>query len=158
MSDGAVTLTIGEVAARAGVRASSIRHWEAVGVLSPPERASGARRYGPQVLQDIERIAVAQRAGFSLAEIRELLDGFRSDDVPGEHVRVLAERKLRELDALIERATAVRGWLKTATDCRCPTLAECGLFDTSLGGDEGRVPRSVDGGAFAASALSRPAP
>lgn len=127
------TLTIGEVAVRAGVRASSVRHWEAVGVLPLPERASGARRYGPQVLEDIERITVAQRAGFSLAEIRELLDGVRSADVPGDHVRVLGARKLTELDALIERATAVRGWLQSATDCRCPTLADCGLFDAAPG-------------------------
>lgn len=135
------TLTIGEVARRAGVRASSIRHWEAVGVLPTPERASGARRYGPQVLEDIERIGVAQRAGFTLAEIRELFDGFRSDQAPGEHVRALAERKLEELEELIERATAVRGWLQTATDCRCPTLADCGLFDSARVEDENCPPQ-----------------
>ena len=64
------TLTIGEVAARAGRNTSHIRYYERVGVLPQPERTAGRRRYGEDVLHRLAIIDVAQRAGFTLEEIR----------------------------------------------------------------------------------------
>src|SRR3989442_829672 len=66
-------LTIGEIATRAGVRTSSIRYYESIGVLPEPERRNGQRRYGPEAVERLKVIAVAQQAGFSLSEIGELL-------------------------------------------------------------------------------------
>jgi hypothetical protein len=51
-------------------------------------------------------------------------------------LRALAERKLPEVDALIERAQAVREWLSTATDCGCESLDDCRLFVMLNGGFE----------------------
>jgi len=68
-------LTIGQVAAQAGIRTSSIRYYESVGVLPEPDRVSGQRRYSAEILTRLGFIDVAKQAGFSLAEIRELLDG-----------------------------------------------------------------------------------
>ena len=65
-------LTIGQVAARAGLNTSHIRYYERVGVLPKPERASGQRRYDDEVLHRLAIIGVAQRAGFTLDEIRDL--------------------------------------------------------------------------------------
>ena len=87
------TLSIGEVASRAGVRASSIRYYESVGVLPEPVRESGRRRYGPDAVDRLRAIAVAQQAGFSLDEISELLDGSEGGEVSGR-LRELAKRKL----------------------------------------------------------------
>jgi MerR family redox-sensitive transcriptional activator SoxR len=122
-------LTIGQVAARAGVRTSAIRYYEDVGVLPTPERVGGRRRYTVDVLRRLAIIDVAQRAGFTLAEVRELL-GDGSPSVPAyESVRGLAARKLPEIEALIERAQAVKRWLEVASACECSTLDVCGLFD-----------------------------
>jgi MerR family transcriptional regulator, redox-sensitive transcriptional activator SoxR len=114
-------LTIGQVAARAGVNPSRIRYYEEVGVLPEPERVSGRRRYDEGILQRLSVIDTAQRAGMSLDEIRDLPG-------PGERLRDLADRKLPAVDALIARAEAVRRWLELARGCECASADVCGLF------------------------------
>jgi MerR family redox-sensitive transcriptional activator SoxR len=121
-------LSIGEVATRAGIRASSIRYYESVGILPAPERVAGQRRYSDEVLTRLSFIGVAQRAGFSLDEIRELLDGASEDRAP-ERLQELAQRKLPDVEGLIARAEAMRDWLTAAAECRCPSLESCALFD-----------------------------
>lgn len=125
------SLSIGEVAARAGLRTSAIRWYESVGVLPEPERVSGRRRYGPEVLERLAVIATAQQAGLTLGEVRDLLAGADAGEPVGPRLQALAERKLPEVEALIARAEAVRGWLQAAADCRCPTLDDCPLFDAA---------------------------
>ena len=102
-------LTIGEVARRAGVATSSIRYYERIGLLPPPERIHGQRRYDTEVLGKLAFIGVAQSAGFKLAEIRELIDGVDSTTGMGEQMRTLSTRKLDEVEALLERTKAMRG-------------------------------------------------
>lgn len=117
-------LTIGQVAARAGVNPSHIRYYEEVGVLPQPERVSGQRRYQEDVLHRLSIIDVAQRAGLTLDEIRDLTGPGNA----GERIRDLAERKLPDIEALIARAQAVKRWLETARACDCATVDVCGLF------------------------------
>jgi MerR family redox-sensitive transcriptional activator SoxR len=121
-------LSIGEIAAQVGVRTSSIRYYESVGVMPEPERRSGQRRYGPEAVERLKVIAVAQQAGFSLSEIRELLEGSDNGEV-SDRLKALAERKLPEVEELIVRAEAMRAWLQTATGCNCSTLDVCALFE-----------------------------
>lgn len=120
-------LTIGQVAARAGIRTSSIRYYESVGVLPEPDRVSGQRRYSPEILTRLGFIDVAQQAGFSLDEIRELLDGSEEEQA-SDRLRGLAQRKLGDVEDLIARAEAMKGWLQAAGDCECPQLDVCLLF------------------------------
>jgi MerR family redox-sensitive transcriptional activator SoxR len=122
-------MSIGEVARHAGVRTSAIRYYEQVGVLPEPERVSGQRRYTVDVLRRLAIIDVAQRAGFTLTEISELVGGTSNAEQAYESVRALAERKLPAIEALIERAEAVKRWLEVASACECSTLDVCGLFD-----------------------------
>ncbi|HEU4656073.1 MAG TPA: MerR family transcriptional regulator [Capillimicrobium sp.] len=125
MSD--ATLRIGEVAERAGVRVSLIRYYEAIGLLPEPGRVSGQRRYDESVLRRLAVIDVAQRAGLSLEEIKELVD--HGNDPLSERLRELAQRRLPEIDALIDRAQRVRTWLRDASTCGCARIDECTLFD-----------------------------
>jgi MerR family transcriptional regulator, redox-sensitive transcriptional activator SoxR len=120
-------MRIGEVARQAGVRVSLIRYYEDIGLLPEPERVSGQRRYDAGVLRRLSVIDVAQRAGLSLDEIRELLD--HGNDPMSERLRELAERRLPEIDALIERARRVRQWLAAAQGCGCEAIDDCRLFD-----------------------------
>lgn len=123
-------LRIGEIAARAGIRTSSIRYYESVGMLPEPYRVAGQRRYSPEILTRLRFIAIAQNAGFSLEEIRELLDGSNQGRAANpERLQALARRKLPEIEALIARTEAMRSWLQAAVDCQCPTLEVCALFD-----------------------------
>jgi MerR family transcriptional regulator, redox-sensitive transcriptional activator SoxR len=122
-------LTIGEIAREAGIKTSAIRYYESVGVLPQPERISGQRRYTAETVQRLQVIDVAKRAGFSLEDARVLLATDDSGAPAYEQVRELAQRKLPEVDALIERAQAVRRWLSTATACGCETLDVCALFE-----------------------------
>ena len=134
--DGFPELTIGEVARRAGVATSSIRYYERIGLLPKPDRSGGQRRYEPDVLGKLGFIGVAQSAGFKLREIKELIDGV--DDL-GASMRLLSSQKLGEVEALLERTTAMKGWLEVAQECGCATPAECALFpapgEERAGGD-----------------------
>ncbi len=124
------TLAIGEVARQAGVRASRIRYYESIGLLPAPERASGRRRYHAGVLRRLTVIDAAQRIGFTLDEIGQLLG-------PGkrpahERLRTLALHKLPEIEELIERAVTIRKLLVTCAICECDSLDECCILDESL--------------------------
>lgn len=120
-------LTIGDVAAASGKAASSLRYYERIGLLSAPARIAGRRRYPPKVLRTLAIIDIAQRAGLTLAEIRLLLAS-PGDLAAAVHLRQVAQRKLPEVRALIERAGMVSRWLAAAADCTCPSLDDCALF------------------------------
>src|SRR6201991_5152333 len=120
-------MAIGEVAERAGMSTSRIRYYEARGLLPEPERAAGKRRYGEEVFRRLAIIDAAQRVGFALEEIRDLL-GSR-DELAHERLRDLALSKLPELDDLIARATSVRRVLKICSKCNCESIDVCLMFD-----------------------------
>jgi DNA-binding transcriptional MerR regulator len=114
-------MTIGEVAKRTGLRASAIRFYERAGLLPRPVRASGQRRYEIAIL---DRIAVLERAkacGFTLTEIAVL---FQDEGRHSTKWRRLAERKMAELDAALERIAAMKHLL--TRNCQCATADECG--------------------------------
>jgi DNA-binding transcriptional MerR regulator len=120
-------LAIGEVAARAGMSPSRIRYYEARGLLAEPERVAGNRRYTADVLRRLGIIDAAQRVGFTLDEISDLLG---SRDQPAhERLRQLAVLKLPELDDLIARASSVRSLLRMCSTCDCESIDVCRMFD-----------------------------
>ncbi|MGH8573833.1 MAG: MerR family transcriptional regulator [Gammaproteobacteria bacterium] len=120
-------VTIGKLAAAAGVNASAVRYYERRGLMPQPDRISGQRRYGPDAIARLRTIRAAQHAGLSLEEIARLLAGADDGD-SAEALRELAERKLPDVKALIERAQTMKGWLELAAECRCASLDVCDLF------------------------------
>src|SRR4051794_25499449 len=122
------TLSIGEVAARAGLNTSHIRYYERVGVLPEPERTSGQRRYDEEVLHRLAIIDVAQRAGFTLDEIRDLTGPSNRGAGAGARIRGLAEQKLPDVEKLLARTEAMKRWLEVATTCDCQAVDVCSLF------------------------------
>ncbi len=128
------TLGIGEVAREAGVSVSAIRFYERSDLLPEAERVGGKRRFGPDTVRRLQVIDIAQQAGFSLDEVRALLDSIDRGAPAHEELRALAARKLPEIDALIERAQAMRGWLAVASACGCESLEDCALFADRVGG------------------------
>jgi MerR family transcriptional regulator, redox-sensitive transcriptional activator SoxR len=124
-------LTISQLARRVGLNTSAIRYYERIGVLPAPEREGGQRRYGEDAVRRLEVLEVAKRAGFSLDEARVLLRSADAGTPAFEALRDLAQRRLPDVEALIDRAQAMRAWLLTATDGSCTTLDACALFDVS---------------------------
>ena len=118
-------LTIGEVARRAGVRASAIRYNEEAGLLEEPERVGGKRRYDEEALRRLALIGGAKRAGFTLGEIRTLLHGFPAGTGAAQRWQALASEKLIEVDEAIAQLRQTRGLLEEALRCECASLDEC---------------------------------
>ncbi|MFN8563711.1 MAG: MerR family transcriptional regulator [Anaerolineae bacterium] len=83
-------MTISEVARRVGVRTSTLRYYESIGLLPAPKRVSGRRRYDSAVLQRLEIIRTAQQAGFTLAELASVRR--RADECRARRALARADR------------------------------------------------------------------
>ena len=117
--------TIGQVAKQAGIRTSRIRYYEGVGLLSAAPRVSGHRVYGAEVLDTLRLIQFGQDAGFSIDEIRHVLDGFDRRTPASERWQKVAKRKLQDVATLIERAQRMQRILESLLSCECIQLSEC---------------------------------
>lgn len=118
-------LPIGEVARQAGVRPSTLRYYESVGLLAPPGRVHGHRRYDPSVFSRLSILRMAQHAGFSLAEMHLLVHGFSQEMPASERWQQLARQKLQEVDAHIAHAQQTKHILECLLRCECLHLEEC---------------------------------
>ena len=119
-------LAISDVARVFGLRTSAIRYYEQIGILPPPMRKNGQRRYDNSALF---RLAVVQRAretGFTLEEIRELFFGFPPGTPPPKRWHQLSQRKIAELRDRMKRLKLMETLLKRVEDCCCDALDECG--------------------------------
>ena len=119
-------ITIGEVARRAGLQTSAIRYYEKIGLLPKTQRIGGQRRYETDVLNYLEVINVAKRAGFRMDEIGQLFHGFGNGTPAFRRWRLLAQRKITELDDLIATAKKMKRLLKKTDRCKCLDLEDCG--------------------------------
>jgi MerR family transcriptional regulator, redox-sensitive transcriptional activator SoxR len=121
-------MSIGEVGRRAGIEPSAIRYYESIGLLPEPPRVGGKRRYDASILEWLALIALAREAGFTMAEIRELVTGFEPGTKPAARWAALATRKLAEVDAMVARAERMRAVLRVALECGCFRLEDCGAL------------------------------
>lgn len=120
-------MTISALAERAGVRPSTIRYYERLGLLPTPPRQSGRRIYDLDALAQLAVIQFALSTGFSLRDAKRLAHGFSKNLPAGPFWREFGEAKIKELDALIAQATAMKALLeRIGTNCQCDTLTACG--------------------------------
>lgn len=119
-------LRIGEAASRAGVNVQTLRYYERRGLLAPDRRHTGHREYHPDAVRLVRTIKAAQRLGFSLDEIEELLALTRRHPTSSRTIPELAAEKLSEIAAKIAQLEAMRGALETLIDLDCDSLSSCG--------------------------------
>jgi MerR family redox-sensitive transcriptional activator SoxR len=100
-------------------------------LLPAPARVHGQRRYGPDAVRRLALIQLAQRAGFSIAEIRALLHDAPAAAAPGQRWHLPAQRKRLEVDALLARVTAMRATLDMLLECTCADLEACSAAATA---------------------------
>src|SRR5713101_7732858 len=118
-------MKIGQLAARANLNASAIRYYEKRGLLAPPQRLGGQRRYPSDALDCILLIHFATDMGFTLAEIKLFLSGLRDNTLVGPRWKKLAARKLTEVDQSIARSLQLKSLLQGLLRCRCASLQQC---------------------------------
>jgi DNA-binding transcriptional MerR regulator len=120
-------LRSGQVADEAGVSIQTLRYYERRGLLAEPHRSPGGHRlYDEDAVTVLRVIKAAQRLGFTLEEVAELLEAGRhrhARPVPGLQERAAA--KLAEVDAKIADLTTIRTALATAVDAGCDDLTAC---------------------------------
>lgn len=104
-------LRIGELARRTGASVDTLRHYERMGLLLPRRLSNGYRVYRPDAVERVRMIRAALALGFHLDELSKFLALRASGRPPCREVRALAASKLAELNALIERLTALRDQL-----------------------------------------------
>jgi MerR family mercuric resistance operon transcriptional regulator len=126
------SLTIGKLAEAGGVGVETIRFYQRKGLLETPTRESGIRRYGSQDVRRLRFIRQAQAAGFTLEEIKELLELDAGED--RSRARELARSRIDVLDAKISELKRARDALRRlAAECGqgrqgpCPILASFGV-------------------------------
>jgi MerR family transcriptional regulator, mercuric resistance operon regulatory protein len=131
-SQGAHSLTIGKLAAAGGVGVETIRFYQRKGLLDQPKRETGVRRYGSLDLRRLRFIRQAQSAGFTLQEIKELLELDAGED--RSRARQLARARIQALDEKIAELKSARDALqRLARECGqvssgpCPILTSFGI-------------------------------
>lgn len=123
-----LSLTVAKLAAAGGVGVETIRFYQRKGLLRTPTRENGIRRYGSEDVRRLRFIRQAQAAGFTLEEIRELLELDAGQD--RSRARALAQARIEALDAKIADLQRARDALRrVAKECGdggtgpCPILA-----------------------------------
>jgi len=118
-------ISIGQLASRAGLNASTLRYYESVGLLPAPERRNGQRRYDERLLDRINFIKAAQQTGFSIQEIAVLLEGFEPGDSPSARWERMAKQKRDELEERMKQIDSMIRILDNGLSCKCLTWSEC---------------------------------
>ena len=119
MNAAADLLPIGEVSKSTGVAVSALRYYDEIGVITVSARVGGKRCFDPDTVGRVNFIRRAQEAGFSLEEIRRILD----DERVGS--QELVEDKLAELSERRDRLDTMIGLLAEIRDCGCEVVASC---------------------------------
>ena len=124
-----MTLRAAEVARAAGVHRETLRYYERRGLLEPPRRSPGGHRlYDERAVQTLRIIKAAQRLGFTLGEVADLIEsGRRRGRDQGLQER--ARAKLAEVEARIADLTVIRDSLTAAIEAGCDDLHECATTD-----------------------------
>lgn len=129
MSNG--PFAIGELGRLTATKVETIRFYERIGLLTAPARTAGNyRAYGPEHLGRLSFIRRSRDLGFTLDQVRALLDLSDDRGRPCEAVDAIAKEHLAEVDRKIADLLALRHELGSMIDqCRCGTVADCRIIE-----------------------------
>jgi DNA-binding transcriptional MerR regulator len=132
---------IGELSQKAGVSTATVRYYEKRGLLRKPLRtASGYRSYPTEVVLELRLIRWAKGVGFTLREVRDLLQVVREHARnPGDRVRSRFDAKLRDVEARMRELAAMRDQLAALAACRC--RGECPIIAAAVADRASTKPR-----------------
>ena len=133
------TLTIGKLARTGDVRVDTVRYYERMGLISPVERTeSGYRKYSPETTKRLRFIRMAQGLGFTLEEIKALLELSEEPETDCADVREYARNKITEIETRIADLKKIKECLQELANF-CPgegkPLSECNILKHFYGGE-----------------------
>ena len=129
---------IGTLAKHAGVSVDTIRYYEKIGLLPPPDRTqSGYRTYGPLAKHRLVFIQKAQKLGFSLEEIKRVLDQRGTGELPCGAVISMAQTRLNAVESQLAELTTLgktlrkhlRKWKRSSNEKACTATQFCNLIE-----------------------------
>lgn len=112
----ATRLKIGEVRRQTGVAVGALRYYESLGLIHSDRGDNGYRYYPQATVQQVQFIKKAQTLGFSLEEIREILNLHQQGDIPCEWVQSLLQDKIEQLDHQIQQMITFKSELEHYRD------------------------------------------
>lgn len=124
-------MNIGDVAARSGLPAKTIRYYEEIGLVKPQRSANGYRIFRMSDMYKLAFVGRARALGFSIDDCRSLISLYEDPDRESAEVKLIAKEQLTRIDGKIEELTEMRATLSTLIhaclgDHRpdCPILAD----------------------------------
>ncbi|UJB72865.1 heavy metal-responsive transcriptional regulator (plasmid) [Acaryochloris sp. 'Moss Beach'] len=135
----AIRLKIGEVRRQTGVAVGALRYYESLALIHSERGDNGYRYYPQETVRQVQFIKKAQTLGFSLEEIREILNIHQQGDIPCEWVQSLLQDKIEQLDHQIQQMITFKSELehyrdrwatnqpRPQTDDICPLIATVSL-------------------------------
>lgn len=123
--------TIGHAARSAGTKVQTVRYYEQIGLLPPPDRSDGNQRlYSRAEIARLGFIRHARGLGFAISAIRELLQMADRPDMPCHEVDAIAARHLEEVKARIAQMQALQAELeRMLSECACGVIADCRVIE-----------------------------
>lgn len=121
-------LRSGQVAEAAGVNPQTLRYYERRGIIAEPERTLGGHRlYPPETVTTLRVIKAAQRLGFTLEEVEDLLaaGAHGHGRRPDKGLRARAASKLAEVEQKITDLNTTAATLRAAEAAGCDDLVAC---------------------------------
>ncbi len=142
-----MSLGIGEIANRTGLAVSAIRYYEEVGLIAPDRSEGGQRRFERADIRRLSFVLIAQKLGFSIAEIRDALASLPKGRAPTKGDWARLSRSFAEgIDCRIAALEALRSQLDACIGCGCLSLTQCRLYNPGdAAGARGAGPRYLVG-------------
>lgn len=123
--------SIGELSKRTGVKIPTIRYYEQMGLIEAPERSEGnQRRYSKDGLKRLSFIRHSRELGFSIDNIKGLLELSQHPEKPCQDAHNMAARRLQDVQARIAKLQRLEGELKRISECDANTVAHCAVIET----------------------------
>jgi len=123
--------SIGDLSKRVGVKVPTIRYYEQIGLLEPPERSNGnQRRYSPAALKRLSFIRHSRELGFSIEDISELLDLSLHPEEPCREAHAIAVRHLEDVQKKLKKLRGLEMELKRVSECDANNVSQCTVIET----------------------------
>lgn len=123
--------SIGELSRRTGVKIPTIRYYEQMELIEAPERSEGnQRRYSKDGLKRLSFIRHSRELGFSIEDIRGLLELSQHPEKPCHDAHNMAARRLNDVRARIAKLRRLESELSRISGCDADTIAHCAVIET----------------------------
>lgn len=118
-------MKIGEVAKHLDIPASTIRYYENKGLIKPPRRVSGKRVFSNDTVVTLRFIRLCQAAGFTINEIKTILEQNAHESGPDGLWQPSIEKKREEIKIQIQDLKDIENVLGQLVECRCDSIEQC---------------------------------